>query len=369
MSLEFLLSEPQYSLRQSEKERHLLPLLNDLTRHHREASPAYARLLDAVYPHAGGAVSLDAVSHDAVSLDQVPYVPVGLFKTHRLLSIPDDRIFKTLTSSGTTGQQVSRVFLDAETARRQTVALSRILQHVLGPDRLPMLVIDTSALLKNRNEFSARGAGVLGMMNFGRHHVYALDAEMNLDQEAVSKFLDRFGSQPFLMFGFTFMVWKYFFERVRDLGFDLSQGILIHSGGWKKLADQAVDNTTFKARLRESTGLQRIYNFYGMVEQVGSVYMEGEDGLLYPPNFADIVIRDPRTWQPAPAGEPGGIQVLSALPWSYPGHSILTEDLGVIHSVDSGAGGRYGKAFSVIGRVPRSEVRGCSDTHQEVPAA
>ena len=359
MSLEFLLSEPQYSLRQSEKERVLMPLLNHLTSHHRAHSSSYARLLDAVYPH----------SQEAQSLDEVPYLPVGLFKTHRLLSIPEDQIFKTLTSSGTTGQQVSRIFLDSETARRQTVALSRILQHVLGPDRLPMLVIDTSALIKNRNEFSARGAGVLGMMNFGRNHVYALDAGMHLDRAAVRAFLDRFGGAPFLMFGFTFMVWKYFFEPIRDLGLDLSHGILIHSGGWKKLADQAVDNATFKARLHAATGLSRIYNFYGTVEQIGSVYMEGDDGFLYPPNFADIVIRDPRTWEPAPVGEPGVIQVLSALPLSYPGHSILTEDLGVIYSVDSGAGGRFGKAFSVLGRVPRSEVRGCSDTHQEVSAA
>jgi hypothetical protein len=354
-NLEFLFSEPQYSLRQSEKERYLLPLLNDLTRHHRSASAPYARLLGAVYPRAGA----------AATLEEVPYLPVGLFKTHRLSSIPDDQIFKTLTSSGTTGQQVSRVYLDSETAQRQTLALSRILQHVLGPDRLPMLMIDTSALLKNRQEFSARGAGVLGMMNFGRHHVYALDEDMHLNRDAVRDFLARFGGAPFLMFGFTFMVWKYFFEPLRDLNADLSQGILIHSGGWKKLADQAVDNATFKARLRESTGLHRIYNFYGMVEQVGSVYMEGEDGLLYPPNFADIVIRDPRTWESAPVGQPGLIQVLSALPLSYPGHSILTEDLGVVHSVDSGAGGRFGKAFSVIGRVPRSEIRGCSDTHQE----
>ena len=322
MSLEFLFSEPQYSLRQAEKERHLLPLLNDLTRHHYAASQSYSRLLDAVYRGIG----------NASSLEDVPYLPVGLFKTHRLASIPDDQIFKTLTSSGTTGQQVSRVYLDSETARRQTVALSRILQHVLGPDRLPMLVIDTATLLKNRKEFSARGAGVLGMMNFGRSHVYALsgnkDEEMSLDRDAVRDFLARFGGAPFLMFGFTYMVWKYFFEPLRDLGVDLSQGILIHSGGWKKLADQAVDNSTFKARLRESTGLHRIYNFYGMVEQVGSIYMEGEDDLLYPPNFADIVIRDPRTWEPAPVGQPGIIQVLSALPLSYPGHSILDRGSG-----------------------------------------
>lgn len=354
MSLELLISARQFSFRQQEKEALLLPILNQLTLHHRENSPPYRRLLDAIQPRAG----------EAATLTEVPYFPAGLFKTHRLLSIPDERIFKTLTSSGTSGQ-VSRIFLDAETARRQTLALGQILQFVLGPDRLPMLLLETSSVIRDRRQFSARGAGLLGLMNFGRNHVYVFDADMNLDTAALQAFLARFGEAPFLLFGFTFMVWKYFFERVQGLGLDLSQGILIHSGGWKKLQAEAIGNAEFKARFREATGLRRIYNFYGMVEQVGSVFLEGEDGWLYPPNFADILIRDPETWEVAPPGKTGVIQVLSALPLSYPGHSLLTEDLGVVHSVDSGCGGRFGKAFSVLGRAPMSEIRGCSDTYQE----
>src|SRR5690349_8908074 len=113
MSLEFLFSAPQFSLRQDEKERYLAPLLHELTARHQNGSPAYARLLEVVYPR----------WREADGLNSIPYLPVGLFKTHRLVSVPDDRIFKTLTSSGTTGQQVSRIFLDSETARRQTAAL------------------------------------------------------------------------------------------------------------------------------------------------------------------------------------------------------------------------------------------------------
>jgi hypothetical protein len=124
-----------------------------------------------------------------------------------------------------------------------------------------------------------------------------------------------------------------------------------------------VDNATFRSRLQSMTGLHRIYNFYGMVEQVGSVFLEGDDGYLYPPAFADVIVRDPVTWEEAAIGEPGVIQVLSALPHSYPGHSILTEDMGIVHSVDANGTGRGGKAFSVIGRAPRAELRGCSDVH------
>jgi hypothetical protein len=290
-------------------------------------------------------------------------LPIRLFKTHTLKSIPDNEVFKTLNSSGTTGQQVSSVFLDRETASRQTAALARIMIEVLGSERLPMIVVEPENFLANRTRFSARAAGVLGMMNFGRNHFFCLDAGMNLRRDALIEFLDRHRSGPFLVFGFTFMVWQHFFLPCAESGIDLSRGILVHSGGWKKLESIAVGNREFREEFARRTGLARIHNFYGTVEQVGSVFVEGDDGYLYPPNFADVIIRHPITWEEAPIGVPGVIQILSALPLSYPGHSILTEDLGVLQSVDNPQCGRMGKAFSIVGRVPRAELRGCSDTY------
>ena len=68
--------------------------------------------------------------------------------------------------------------------------------------------------------------------------------------------------------------------------------------------------------------------------------------------------------QGASHGEEGVLQVLSPLPRSYPGHSLLTEDLGVLLGEDDCPCGRKGKYFKVTGRVPRAEVRGCSDTYE-----
>jgi hypothetical protein len=353
---ESLLDAPLYGLPQPEKERRLAATLAQLTAFHREACPAYRRLTDVLHPR------LPAEP----GLAELPYLPVGLFKSHRLASVPVGEISTTLTSSGTTGQRPSQIFLDKATAHRQSRALAAIMSHILGPRRLPMLIIDTSDLLKNRAAFSARGAGVLGMMTFGAQPRFALDPEMRLDRLAVEEFLLKHAGGPFLIFGFTFMVWAYFFEQIAGLGLDLGNGILVHSGGWKKLADRAVDNATFKAELRRATGLRRVFNFYGMVEQVGSVFREGEDGLLYPPAFADVIVRDPDTMEEAPPGQVGVLQVLSMIPTSYPGHSLLTEDLGVVERVDQArlpGCGRLGKAFRVVGRVPRAELRGCSDTH------
>ncbi len=353
MTFADLLAAPQYSLTQQQKESALTPQFNDLTRHHRQHCAPYDRLLSVVYPE----------SADSDSIEGVPFIPISLFKTHRLASIPEANVFKTLTSSGTSGQQVSQIVLNAETARRQTVALSRIMTTVLGPERLPMILVESESILKDRLRFNARAAGVLGMMNFGRQHFYALDDAMNLNESGLLAFLEKLDGKPFLMFGFTYMVWQYLFLRIADRGLDLSNGILVHSGGWKKLEEMAVTNPEFRRRIADSTGLTRIYNFYGMAEQVGSVFLEGDDGYLYPPNFADVIVRDPLTFREQPVGEPGVIQVLSLLPGSYPGHSILTEDLGVIRGVDDSTCGRSGKYFSVLGRVPRAELRGCSDVH------
>ena len=142
---------------------------------------------------------------------------------------------------------------------------------------------------------------------------------------------------------------------------DLSRALLVHSGGWKKLADRSVTNEAFKQALKQRLGLSRVHNFYGMIEQVGSVFFECEDGFFHPPNFADVMVRDPATWNAAATGQPGVIEVLSLLPRSYPGHAVLTEDLGVVHGVDDCPCGRMGRRFAVSGRIPKAEIRGCSD--------
>ena len=38
--------------------------------------------------------------------EELPFLPVQLFKTHALKSVDDEEVFRTMTSSGTTGQAV-----------------------------------------------------------------------------------------------------------------------------------------------------------------------------------------------------------------------------------------------------------------------
>ena len=101
-----------------------------------------------------------------------------------------------------------------------------------------------------------------------------------------------------------------------------------------------------------------------MVEQTGSIFMECKAGYLHTHVYSDLIIRKHDGFQVAQFGEEGLIEVLSMLPKSYPGHAILTEDIGVIFGEDDCECGLPGKYFQIKGRVPQAELRGCSDTHE-----
>lgn len=346
---------PCYGLKQQDKDNILLPALKKLTAHHGHHCKLYKQLI---------------TSSDVHSQKETDYplpLSVRLFKFFDLLSIESDQIFKTLTSSGTTGQNVSKIYLDQEVARLQSIALVKILQSFIGVHRLPMLIIDTPTITQAKNAFSARAAGIRGLATFGRDHTYVLDDHMEVNISALCNFLEKYSGQPILMFGFTFMVWQYLFQKLKSMkqSIDLSNAILIHSGGWKKMIEQAVDNATFKQALGESTGIRQIHNFYGMVEQVGSIFMECEAGYLHAPIFSDIRIKNLVQNCIQPLGIEGVIEVFSILPKSYPGHALLTEDLGTVWGIDDCSCGRKGKYFTVSGRIPKAEVRGCSDVHVE----
>jgi phenylacetate-coenzyme A ligase PaaK-like adenylate-forming protein len=161
------------------------------------------------------------------------------------------------------------------------------------------------------------------------------------------------------------MIWQHFYKQLlkRNDKIDLSKGILIHGGGWKKLSSEAVSPSEFNKCLGEICGLQQIHDYYGMVEQTGCIYMECEYGHLHSSIFSDVVIRRFTDFSICNAGEPGIIQVVSVLPESYPGHSLITEDEGVILGEDDCPCGRKGKYFKVNGRLKNAELRGCSDTY------
>jgi Acyl-protein synthetase, LuxE. len=355
-----LLALPPYSVPAPQKQALLLAELNQLVLQHRQHCPEYNNLLNAY--------GLES-NWQANTVAEIPPIAVALFKTLTLKSVADCEIFKTLYSSGTTGTP-SRIVLDRTTATLQTQVLVKIMQQWLGKERLPMLIIDHPKVITDRQAFSARGAGIQGLAFMGRNHTYALNDDMSLNLPAITSFCEQFQNQPVLLFGFTFMVWQYFLTALAEQGIELrlSHGTLLHSGGWKKLTDKAVDNVTFKRAAMAQLNIAKVHNFYGMVEQVGTIFVECEHGYLHCPSYADVLVRRPGTWQSVAAGKTGVLELVSILPRSYPGHVILSEDQGIWLGEDDCPCGRLGRYFTVSGRLPKAEARGCSDTFQELAA-
>lgn len=358
MDLSELLQIPPYSLEKEDKAEILTGYLKKLTALHQNGCVEYARILTA----------LDYKPELVKDVADIPFIPVRLFKEYFLHSIPKEEIVTTITSSGTTGQQVSNIPLDARTSANQKKVLAHIIGSYIGENRLPLLILDSGKTLKDKRLFGARGAGILGFSILGKDIVYALDENMRLEEEKVRLFLEKHKGQPKLLFGYTFIIWEHFYIAMKERGihFDFEENAcLFHIGGWKKLQELAVDNEIYKKTLMEWYNMSAVHNYYGMAEQLGSVYVECECGHMHASNFSDIIIRNPFDWSRQPHGVSGLIELVSVLPASYPGHAVLTEDEGVILGEDDCPCGRKGKYFRILGRVKDAEIRGCSDTYAE----
>jgi phenylacetate-coenzyme A ligase PaaK-like adenylate-forming protein len=333
------------------------PILDDLialTDHHRAACKPYANYCDTLYPQ----------NRRPRSLADLPFLPVLAFKDFDLRSVAEADVFKVMMSSGTSGAR-SRIYIDRETAQLQTRTLTAIFGEAFGKTRSPMLVIDSESTVKDRLRFSARTAAVNGFSIMARDRCFALDDDMSLNIPRVTEFLQQYDSKRIFIFGFTFLVWQAFCGalRAQNQKLPLEQAFLLHGGGWKKLESEKVSNPQFKAAIAAWTGCADVRNYYGMVEQTGTIFMECPEGRLHASAWSDALVRDIRTHQALPHGEVGLIEVFSTIQKSYPGHALLTEDMGLTRAASDCPCGHPGTIVEVHGRLPAAEVRGCSDAY------
>jgi len=345
-----------FSLQESEKDKVFLDSMCELTDFHRMNCVEYSRIISYLS---------ESRDWNFSDLDGIPYVPVRLFKHLELRSIREDQVFKIMHSSGTSGQSPSKIYLDKSNAKIQSEILAKLFKEFIPLDRPPLLIIDSQETVKNRNTFSARAAGILGFSFLGRDVTFALKSDMSLDIETIKHFFEKYEGKSILIFGFTSIIWEYLLTKseFQGLGIQLEDSYLLHGGGWKKLESLNVDNDAFKEKVKRFLGIASVVNYYGLVEQTGSIYFECENGYFHTSVFSNLIIREEKSFNPEKISSPGIIQLQSVLPRSYPGHSILTEDLGIIFGVDDCPCGRLGQRFKVYGRIPNAEIRGCSDAH------
>jgi len=344
-----------FAMPADEKAAWLERRLDGLREYHRARCPGYARLLDDWERHAGAATGVAAY----------PFVPVSVFKEYELRS--SDGEMAVVQSSATTSANASKIFIDKASRKRQSRSANLILADFIGAERRPYLVFDLEETVRGAKAFSARGAAILALAHMASEFHFVMragDAGLELDPEALYAALEKIGDAPFIAYGFTFILYQ---AHQQMTGLSLPpvarDSVFLHSGGWKKLVDLAVDKPTFNTTVAGPWSLpsHRVVDFYGAVEQIGMPYPDCPAGHKHVPYWADVITRRADTLEPTPTGESGLIQLISCLPLSAPNHSVLTEDLGRVVMDDGCPCGRAGKAFVFEGRAPRSEIRGCSD--------
>ena len=166
------------------------------------------------------------------------------------------------------------IYLDQATARLHP-CVANIVTGLLGPRRLPMLLLDCPDIIQDRT--SSRGAAILGMLNFGRDHCYALKTDLSVDQTAVGQSAPApgFGPLPLRLHlprlvALTSSRPGYWTCRPPDPRRRLEKTTGCRGLGALLPADS------------QRTGLRRIHDYYGMVEQVGSIFLACDRGHLHP---------------------------------------------------------------------------------------
>ena len=141
-SIEELLQIEPYSLIKLDKEKMLTDFLGRLTQRHDKNCREYHCLLE----------NIGWKDKTAYSYYDLPMLPVRLFKDYELMSVPRESVKKVMTSSGTSSQNVSKVFLDAENIRNQSAVLAHLISSFIGKMRLPMIILDTKLVKKDMLE-------------------------------------------------------------------------------------------------------------------------------------------------------------------------------------------------------------------------
>ncbi len=331
-----------FGLNEKEKSNEFLKGINILNKYHYKNSKKYREIINKLKPQNN-------------KIENLAFLPVTIFKEIELHSIKKKEIDTIAVSSGTTGNNLSKIYLNKENSINQYRVLNKILSEFLGNKKFDFFFLSEPPI-KDNNEINAKSAGIFGFSSIAKSKTYGIKNN-SIQKEKLDRFLKI--KEKKILFGFTSDIWKFLIES--DFKYKFNNTILIHGGGWKKLENKKISSVKFDKILKNKFKFSKIINYYGMIEQTGSIFLECHKCKNFITSiYSDIIIRDENF--NSIFNKPGLIQLISLLPISYPGHNILTQDIGIINNKTcNDCSSKKGKRFKVLGRVINSDVRGCSN--------
>lgn len=356
-----LLKGPIYDQCSKERKDNLLSILQQVTAHHYQNCIPYRKFCQKR--------SFDPRKLD--SIEDLPFLPASIFKDTLLLSIPPEDVFREIRSSATSSGRPSRIGLDKSNNQRWSFSLQRMLLERIGNQRYRTLVLDDESSIGRSSEVSARASMTRSLLFSSSEIETCLVSDkggLRLDRKKFDDFFSKVSNdgEGTMLFGFTFILYTHVVKQLLEEGkrYHLPKIIIIHAGGWKKLEEQKLTEEKLINSCCECFGTkpENVIDIYGFSEQGGLLYPTCEHGRRHTPAWSDVICRDPLTLEPAPPGNEGLMQYVTPIQTSYPGHSVLTEDIGYIVGYDDCPCGRKGTTFKILGRSQTAtEERGCGD--------
>lgn len=271
--------------------------------------------------------------------EQIPFLPVSFFKTHKVISgdYAEELIFE---SSGTTGMETSKHYVVDASCYQES--FTRGLQLAYGDLSEYAVFALLPSYLERKNSSLVYMVEKILLQSNRQMGGFYLNELSELQQQL--KEAQRLGLKIMLI-GVTFAL----LDMAEKFPLRIPDAIIIETGGMKGRRNE-LTRMELHEKLCEGFGVQKIHSEYGMTELLSQAWSPG-DGIFRCPPWMKILIadtNDPLSY--LETGRSGGINIIDLANF----HScsfIATQDLGRVF--DDGS-------FEVLGRFDNSDIRGCS---------
>ena len=274
------------------------------------------------------------------SLYDIPFLPVELFRNHKIVTgaLPVEMIFE---SSGTTGTKPGRHFVNSLDLYEESFL--RTFNLFYGQPHDYMIAALLPSYVERKGSSLVYMAECLIKQSRNPASGFYKD---NVEELILEIGKAKSEKRKILLLGVTFAL----LDLAESLSPDLSGVIVMETGGMKGRRKE-LTRDELHSILTEKLNVNSVHSEYGMTELLSQAYSKG-GGAFYCPPWMRILIRDPL--DPLSILEEsdvaGGINIIDLANLNSCSF-ISTSDLGKTH--DDGG-------FEVLGRFDNSDIRGCN---------
>lgn len=279
---------------------------------------------------------------DVSRVEQIPFLPVGFFKTGRIAT-GDWEPAMVFESSGTTGMVNSRHYV-RDLALYQRSFLEGFRQFYGEPEDWCIIGLLPAYLERSHSSLVYMVDELVKRSRVKESGFYLYEHQQLHDQLLA---LER-GKQKCLLIGVTFALLDF----AEKFSMQLEHTVVMETGGMKGRRQEMTRSEVHEI-LGSKLGIKHIHSEYGMTEMLSQGYSSG-NGIFFPSRTMKILVReedDPlAVHQPSDQQVRGIVNVIDLCNiWSC--SFIATDDAGKLYPDGS---------FEVTGRVDNSDIRGCS---------